>query len=41
MGLKFVRTGMGLMHDNTMVPACTLIVGVPKETEEGLIKAID
>jgi len=36
-----VRQGMGLMHDNRLVPACTLIVGVPEETEEDLIKTIE
>jgi radical SAM superfamily enzyme YgiQ (UPF0313 family) len=38
---EVVRTGMGLMHDNKMVPACTLIVGAPEETEEDLIKTIE
>ena len=36
-----VRTGMGLMHDNMLVPALTLIVGVPEETENDLIKTIE
>ncbi len=38
---EVVRTGMGLMHDNNMIPACTLIVGVPEETENDLIKTIE
>jgi len=38
---QVVRTGIGLMHDNNMIPACTLIVGVPEETEEDLIKTIE
>ena len=38
---EVVRTGMGLMHDHGLVPACTLIVGVPGETEEDLIKTIE
>lgn len=38
---EVVRTGIGLMHDNNMIPACTLIVGVPEETEEDLIKTIE
>jgi radical SAM superfamily enzyme YgiQ (UPF0313 family) len=38
---EVVRTGMGLMHDHKLVPACTLIVGVPEETEEDLIKTIE
>lgn len=38
---EVVQTGMGLMHDNNLVPACTLIVGFPEETEEDLIKTIE
>jgi radical SAM superfamily enzyme YgiQ (UPF0313 family) len=38
---EVVRTGMGLMHDNNLIPACTLIVGVPKETEEDLTKTLE
>jgi radical SAM superfamily enzyme YgiQ (UPF0313 family) len=38
---ELVRTGMGLMHDNMLVPACTLIVGVPEETENDVIKTIE
>jgi radical SAM superfamily enzyme YgiQ (UPF0313 family) len=38
---EVVRTGMGLMHDNNMIPACTLIVGVPEETEEDITKTIE
>ncbi len=38
---EVVRSGMGLMHDNKLIPACTLIVGVPEETEEDLIKTIE
>jgi radical SAM superfamily enzyme YgiQ (UPF0313 family) len=36
-----IRAGMGLMHDNNLIPAGTLIVGVPEETEEDLIKTIE
>jgi radical SAM superfamily enzyme YgiQ (UPF0313 family) len=36
-----VCTGMGLMHDNMLVPACTLIVGLPDEREEDVIKTMD
>lgn len=36
-----VCTGMGLMHDNKMVPACTLIVGLPEETEDDVAKTMD
>ncbi len=36
-----VVNGMGLMHDNKLVPACTLIVGLPDEQEEDIIKTMD
>lgn len=36
-----VLEGMGLMHDNNLIPACTLIVGVPEETGDDLIKSIE
>jgi radical SAM superfamily enzyme YgiQ (UPF0313 family) len=38
---EVVRTGMGLMHDNNMIPACTLVVGTPEETEDDVIKTIE
>jgi radical SAM superfamily enzyme YgiQ (UPF0313 family) len=38
---EVVRTGMGLMHDNKLIPACTLIVGAPEETEDDLNKTIE
>jgi len=38
---EVVRTSMGLMHDNKLVPACTLIVGAPEETEDDVIKTIE
>jgi radical SAM superfamily enzyme YgiQ (UPF0313 family) len=38
---EVVRTGMGLMHDNMLVPACTLIVGSPEETEDDLVKTME
>lgn len=38
---EVVKTGMGLMHDNKLVPAATLIVGTPEETEEDTIKTIE
>ncbi|MEM3464280.1 MAG: radical SAM protein [Candidatus Bathyarchaeia archaeon] len=38
---EVVRVGMGLMHDNCLIPACTLIVGFPEETEDDLIKTIE
>jgi radical SAM superfamily enzyme YgiQ (UPF0313 family) len=36
-----VVNGLGLMHDNKLVPACTLIVGLPDEKEEDLTKTMD
>jgi radical SAM superfamily enzyme YgiQ (UPF0313 family) len=36
-----VVDGMGLMHDNKLVPACTLIVGLPDEKEEDVAKTMD
>lgn len=38
---EVVQSGMGLMHDNMLVPAGTLIVGVPEETEKDVIKTIE
>lgn len=38
---EVVRTGMGLIHDNMLVPACTLIIGTPEETESDLIKTME
>jgi len=36
-----VQDGIGLMHDNMMVPACTLIVGLPEEKEADLLKTME
>ena len=38
---EIVRTGMSLMHDNKLIPAGTLIVGTPEETEDDVIKTIE
>jgi len=38
---EVVRNGMGLMHDNMLIPACTLIVGLPQEREEDVIKTME
>jgi len=38
---EVVTQGMGIMHDNLMVPAGTLIVGLPEEREEDLLKTMD
>jgi radical SAM superfamily enzyme YgiQ (UPF0313 family) len=36
-----VVDGMGLAHDYKLVPACTLIVGLPDEREEDINKTMD
>jgi Fe-S oxidoreductase len=36
-----VVDGMGIMHDNKLVPACTLIVGLPEETEDDITKTLE
>lgn len=36
-----VRSGMGLMHDSMLIPACTLIVGLPQESEEDVIATME
>jgi radical SAM superfamily enzyme YgiQ (UPF0313 family) len=38
---EVVKKGMGILHDNMMIPACTLIVGLPEETERDIIKTIE
>jgi len=38
---EVVQTGMGLMHDNGLIPAGTLIVGTPEEKEEDVIKTME
>jgi radical SAM superfamily enzyme YgiQ (UPF0313 family) len=38
---QVVRQGLGIMHDNMLVPAGTLIVGLPEETEEDIIKTME
>ncbi len=36
-----VKNAAGLMSDNSIVPACTLIVGLPQETENDTMKTIE
>ena len=38
---ELVKNSMGIMHDNSLVPACTLITGLPEETEDDVIKTIE
>jgi radical SAM superfamily enzyme YgiQ (UPF0313 family) len=36
-----VKQGMGIMHDNMMVPAVTLIIGLPEEREDDLLRTME
>jgi len=38
---EVVKAGMGVLHDNMMIPACTLIVGLPEEREEDVLKTME
>jgi radical SAM superfamily enzyme YgiQ (UPF0313 family) len=38
---EVVKTAAGIMTDSSLVPACTLIMGLPQETEEDVIKSIE
>jgi radical SAM superfamily enzyme YgiQ (UPF0313 family) len=38
---EVVKTAAGIMTDNNLVPACTLITGLPQETEDDTIKTIE
>ncbi len=38
---EIVKNSLGIMHDNSLVPACTLITGLPDETENDVIKTIE
>jgi radical SAM superfamily enzyme YgiQ (UPF0313 family) len=38
---EVVHSGLGVMHDNKMVPACTLIVGLPEESENDVLKTLE
>lgn len=38
---EVVKTAAGIMTDNNMFPACTLITGLPRETEDDVIKTIE
>jgi radical SAM superfamily enzyme YgiQ (UPF0313 family) len=38
---EVVHSGLGVMHDNKMVPACTLIVGLPEENENDVLKTLE
>jgi radical SAM superfamily enzyme YgiQ (UPF0313 family) len=38
---EVVKTAAGIMTDNNLVPACTLITGLPQETEDDVIRTIE
>jgi len=38
---EVVKTAAGIMTNNNLVPACTLITGLPQETEDDVIKTIE
>ncbi|MCD6154229.1 MAG: hypothetical protein J7J22_00350 [Candidatus Verstraetearchaeota archaeon] len=38
---EVVKTATGIMTNNNLIPACTLITGLPQETEEDVIKTIE
>ena len=38
---EVVREAAGIMSDNNLVPACTLIIGLPEETDYDIIKTIE
>lgn len=38
---EVVKTAAGIMSDCGLVPACTLITGLPEETDEDVIKSIE
>ncbi|MHA1754937.1 MAG: B12-binding domain-containing radical SAM protein [Candidatus Odinarchaeia archaeon] len=38
---EVVIKGMSLMHDNMLIPATTLITGVPEETEDDVMKTLE
>jgi len=38
---EIVVQGAGIMKDNNMIPACTLITGLPQETDDDVMKTMD
>lgn len=38
---EVVKEAAGIMTDNNLIPACTLITGLPEETEDDVIKTIE
>ncbi len=38
---QVARQGFGIMHDHKLIPAATLIVGLPEETEDDITKTLE
>ncbi|HID25350.1 MAG TPA: B12-binding domain-containing radical SAM protein [Thermoplasmata archaeon] len=38
---EIVIQGAGIMKDNNMIPACTLITGLPEETDDDVVETIE
>ena len=38
---EIVKQAAGIMTDNNLIPACTLITGLPEETDDDVIKTIE
>jgi len=38
---QVARQGFGIMHDHKLIPAATLIVGLPEETEDDIIRTME
>ncbi len=38
---ELVKNAFGILHDNSIVPVCTLISGLPEETEDDTIKTLE
>ena len=38
---QVARQGFGIMHDHKLIPAATLIVGLPEETEDDVAKTLE
>ena len=38
---EVVKKAAGVMADSNLVPACTLVVGLPQETDEDILKTIE
>jgi len=38
---EVVKTAAGILTDNQMIPSCTLVVGLPEETEDDVLRTIE